>query len=157
MTAKRFYEYQGETLTINQMAAIKGVSRSWMTVLLNEYSVDEAMAYIRKPAGAKIKRPHLYKGKLYSTDELIQLARVKCTKNGMSNRIKKYGVAFSIECDDFLKFKRRAHQNRKPPKQVSIPEHNPEQHYLNNLFESLKATGMNDDDIYNEVKRRLVV
>lgn len=156
MTARKLYEYQGEKLTINQMAAIKGVSRSWMKILLNDHTVDEAMAYVRKPTGSNIKRQHLYKGKHYSTREVIELAKVKCTESGMSNRIKKYGVAFAIECDDFQKFKHQAYLNRKPPKKVQLPEYSPEKHYLNNLIESLRAIGMNEDEVYHEAKRRLV-
>ena len=148
------YEYNGEHLTVRQLAEIKGVGRSYMALLLAKYGVHDAMAYTRLNQGERMKKRYDYKGQKMTLDELIEIAAVKCTCSAMSARIKRHGVDFAVEHDDFKALKNQGGRQMKKMKDPVLPEHNPEKHYLDNLLSSLKRMGIDESNIEHEVQRR---
>lgn len=148
------HEYNGERLTVKQLAEIKGVGRSYMALLLSKYGTYDAMAYTRLNQGERMKKRYDYKGKQMTLDKLIEIAAVKCTCSAMSARIKRHGVDFAVEHDDFKALKNNGGRHMKKMKDPVLPEHDPEQHYLANLLSSLKRMGIDESNIEHEVARR---
>jgi hypothetical protein len=148
------YEYNGELLTVRQLAEIKGVGRSYMALLLAKYGAYDAMAYTRLNQGERMKKRYDYKGQQMTLDELLEIAAVKCSLSGLSARIKRHGVVFAVEHDDFKALKNQGGRQMKKMKDPVLPEHNPEQHYLDNLIGSLKRMGIDENNIEHEVQRR---
>lgn len=150
------YTYQGEIMTIKQMANIKGFSIPYMRTLIRQLGIDEAMAYERKPRVSAVKY-YDYNGKKMTAKELVEIAKVKCAVGTMQLRIKKYGVAFAVENDDFDRLRRvgylkRATVNKRLPE---LPEYDPDKQLLENMISSLQQQGMPLSDIYREVRKRL--
>lgn len=156
MSREHKYSYQGDTITIKQLAKIKGFSIPYMRALIRQIGIDEAMAYERKPRVSAVKY-YTYNGKKMTAKQLVEIAKVKCATGTMHLRIKKYGVAFSVENDDFEKLRRTGHLNRVAVKKrlPELPEYDPEKHLLENMVNSLQEQGMPLSDIYSEVRKRL--
>ena len=148
------HEYNGEHLTVRQLAEIKGVGRSYMALLLAKYGAYDAMAYTRLNQGERMKKRYDYKGQQMTLDELLEIAAVKCSLSALSARIKRHGVVFAVEHDDFKALKNQGGRQMKKMKDPVLPEHNPEQHYLDNLLSSLKRMGIDESNIEHEVQRR---
>lgn len=156
MSKEYKYPYQGELITIKQMAEIKGFSIPYMRTLVLQLGIDEAMAYERKPRVAAVKY-YDYMGKKMTVKELVEIAKVKCATGSMHLRIKKYGVEFAVENDNFEKLRRVGYLKRATVKKrlPELPEYNPEKHLLENMVNSLQEQGMPLSDIYSEVRKRL--
>ena len=154
MNKKHLHQYKNKTLTINELAELKGVSVSHMRSLVRQFGVDGAMDYKRNPSVTPVKL-YQYNGNKMDVNQLIELAKVKCKPGTMHLRIKKYGVEFSIENDDFEKLKRTGHLNRKIKPAPDIPKYDPSQHAVDNMVSSLTSQGLPLCRVYYEVRRRL--
>lgn len=156
MSREHKYPYQGETMTIKQMARIKGFSIPYMRTLIRQLGIDEAMAYERKPRVSAVKY-YDYNGKKMTAKQLVEIAKVKCAVGTMQLRIKKYGVAFAVENDDFDRLRRVGYLKRSAVKKrlPELPEHDPDKQLLENMISSLQQQGMPLSDIYSEVRKRL--
>lgn len=154
MKNQKTHTYKNQKMTNRELSELKGVSVSHMRNLIRDHGVDGAMDYTKSERRAPMKI-YQYKGQSLDVNQLIYLAVVKCTAGSMHLRIKKHGVNFAVENDDFEKFKRSGYQNRKPKELPDLPEYDPDKHLLNNMIASLSAQGMPICKIRQEIKRRL--
>lgn len=144
----RTYLYMGDNLTIKQLAEIKGVSRAYMQVLVNEYGVNDAMAYVRKKT--RRKKLYEYKGGKYSADQLADMAAEKCGPQAMSIRIKKHGVEKAVEFDGFEKLRTQAMKGKTGKNnKIDLVEPEPfdKDYELKQRIKSYKKLGWSDDEI----------